>query len=71
MAAAAPAIVVALMRLAIFMARLLFRSLRACDAASTQARSMATSTTAMVAVSSTQPTMLTQARSMMVGSSAR
>jgi len=34
-AAAAPAIVVALTRLAIFMARLLFNSLRACEAAST------------------------------------
>jgi uncharacterized peroxidase-related enzyme len=47
------------------------QALRACAAASTQERSMATSTAAMVAVSSSQPTTVTEPRSMMVGRSAR
>ena len=49
-AAAAPAMVVALIRLAIRMARLLFRSRRACAAAAAQARSTPISTSAMVIV---------------------
>ena len=63
--------VVALMRLAIRMARLLFSSLRACAAANSPGKVDGDQHHRHGQVSSAQPSTVTEARSMIVGSSAR
>ncbi len=71
MAVAAPAIIVALARLAIRTARVLVSSRRALAASKAQPRSIAISTSHIVRKSSSHALGLTSCRSMKVGSSAR